>query len=49
MTDTTSARLMTTAPHGPTTASRTPAMEGFFNPASSGWLTMPSDSSDTSA
>ena len=35
------------APQGPTTASKTPAMEGTLSPASSGWVIKPRASTDT--
>ena len=44
----TSPTLISTAPHDPTTCSSTPAIEGFFSLASSGWVMIPSDSTLTS-
>ena len=40
-------RLIIIAPQGPAMACNTPAVEGFFMAASSGWPRMPSDSSET--
>ncbi len=46
--ETTRPTLISTAPQRPTTCSSTPAMEGFFRPASSAWLMMPIDRMFTS-
>ncbi|MNP59557.1 hypothetical protein D3C76_1545600 [compost metagenome] len=40
--------LISKAPQGPTMCSSTEANEGFCNPASSGWVITPSDSTLTS-